>query len=220
MMVDRGAYPKTMNVLKDAGKKSMEQQRREAASAEAQAQSSQKGAGDGVNPDDQYYAAPMDTTQKPLFKDDGGWSYVDLGDGRVQIMSAPAGSKAKGKILDPSKIPTISDPVARDRAQKAYDSIVQKMSGYSPVLAPSQEQEGGKLAAGAPSKTPPARDVTGGLRNPPASAGGVPDSVSAVTPTGRGAVVNPSSAGMAGPGALDAATATPARSFPSLPHRR
>lgn len=129
-----------------------------------------------------------------IIEDSGGWSYKDLGDGRVQIMSAPPGSKAAGKILDPGKIAAISDPKVKAKAERAYASIQRHISS------------GGKPATGAPS-------------NPPASAGGVPDSVSAVTPTGRGAVVNPSSAGMAGPGALDAATAPPARSFPSLPYR-
>lgn len=149
-----------------------------------------------------------------IIEDSGGWSYKDLGGGRVQIMSAPPGSKAAGKVLDPGKIATIADPKAKARAERAYASIQNLISG------------GGKPAAGASSKAPPNQDMLGGERAPVASSGRAPDPsagagtpgfANAVIPTGRGPAINRGDA--PGPGAIDTATAPPARSFKSAPYR-
>jgi hypothetical protein len=151
-------------------------------------------------------------------QDTGGWSYRDIGGGRIKIVSAPPGSKAAGKILDPSKIATLPE-ADRIRAERAYASITRVMSGGEP-LAPYQPSPG--------KKTPPERDMLGGERNAPvASSGRAPDPAAgvgtpgfanAVIPTGRGPAINQGDA--PGPGAIDTATAPPARSFKSAPYRR
>lgn len=61
--------------------------------------------------------------------DKGGWMYRDLGDGRIEIMAAPKGSKMAGKILDPRQIDAIQDPAQRARAGKAYASIKSVLAG-------------------------------------------------------------------------------------------
>jgi len=61
--------------------------------------------------------------------DKGGWMYRDLGDGRIEIMQAPQGSKMAGKILDPKMIDAIKDPTQRARAGKAYASIKSVLAG-------------------------------------------------------------------------------------------
>jgi hypothetical protein len=100
-----------------------------------------------------------------VFSDTGGWSYQDLGDGRIKIVSAPPGSKAAGKTLDPNKIATL--PAAeRARAERAYASVKSVMSGGEP-LAPYRPTTG--------KKTTPDRDMLGGERAPAASAGGAVD---------------------------------------------
>jgi hypothetical protein len=152
-------------------------------------------------------------------QDTGGWSYRDLGDGRIEIVSAPPGSKAAGKILDPSMISKLSDPAARAKAERAYASIKNVMSGGEP-LAPYRPT--------AAKKTTPDRDMLGGERNAPvatsgrapdpAAGAGTPGFANAVIPTGRDPAINQGDA--PGPGAIDTATAPPARSFKSAPYRR
>jgi hypothetical protein len=154
-------------------------------------------------------------------QDTGGWSYRDLGNGRIEVVSAPPGSKTAGKILDPNMIAAIADPVAKARAERAYASVKSVMSG-GPPLAPYRPTAG--------KKTTPDRDMLGGERNAPvASSGRAPDPsagaetpgfANAVIPTGRGPAINQSGAGASGPGAIDTATAPPARSFKSAPYRR
>jgi hypothetical protein len=85
---------------------------------------------------------PPDTISIEYVKDSGGWIYEDLGGGKVRIVTAPPGSKAAGKVLDPSKIAAITDPVARARVQRAYDSIKSVMSGgeaLTPYRAPAKK---------------------------------------------------------------------------------
>jgi hypothetical protein len=100
--------------------------------------------------------------QEPAFVGDtGGWSYRDLGNGRIEVVSAPPGSKAAGKILDPSMIAAIADPVAKARAERAYNSIKSVMSG-GPPLVPYRPTAGKQVSAA-------------GERAPAASAGGAVD---------------------------------------------
>jgi len=93
-------------------------------------------------------------------QDTGGWSYRDLGDGRIEIVSAPPGSKAAGKILDPSMISKLSDPAARAKAERAYASIKNVMSGGEPL---------------APYRSPAMKKPQAGGAVPAASAGGAVD---------------------------------------------
>ena len=87
-------------------------------------------------------AANMVGQQDNAYQDDGGWSYIDLGDGRIQLASVPATSKLKaGQIIDPENIAKMPDGAAKMRAARAYNSIRSVMMGAAPL---EQTQSGGK----------------------------------------------------------------------------
>lgn len=118
--------------------------------------------------------------------DEGGWMYRDLGDGRIEIMEAPKGSKMAGKILDPRQIDAIQDPAQRARAGKAYASIKSVLAGGEAI-----PNGGGKKPPPTTGAAPsPFTGVTDRLR----SAGTPPDS----TVGGVGAVEGSMSSGVGG----------------------
>jgi hypothetical protein len=115
-----------------------------------------------------------------VFADKGGWMYRDLGDGRIEIMQAPQGSKMAGKVLDPTKIPTISNASQRARAQRAYDSIQRVMAGGEPL---SSGSGGGGKKAQAPTPADSSRAAGGAVDRPAAGSFSEPirDTLSGVT---------------------------------------
>jgi len=124
--------------------------------------------------------------------DEGGWMYRDLGDGRIEIMAAPKGSRMVGQILDPKKIDAIADPAQRARAGRAYASIKSVMAGGKAIPQGARPQ-------GARPKTPSA---------PATSAGGATDPG---TPGLEGLPMTKVPSGSGLPSAVETILAGPAR---------
>lgn len=81
----------------------------------------------------------------PVTQDSGGWAYRMFDDGRIEVVSAPAGKKLKaGDILDPRKIETIQDPVQRQKAGTAYASILSKVKTGQSIPEMQAKLSGGK----------------------------------------------------------------------------
>ncbi len=170
MMIDRGAYPKTMGTLTSIAQeqekqknieasKQFEKNRRDEAAVDAAMARSSGSTTESVPPT-RTFSVGEEMDNGAFVGDTGGWSYRDLGDGRIEIVSAPPGSKAAGKILDPTKIAALSDPAAKARAERAYASIKSVMSGGEPL---------------APYRSPAAKKPQAGGAAPAASAGGAVD---------------------------------------------
>jgi len=113
--------------------------------------------------------------------DEGGWMYRDLGDGRIEIMAAPKGSKMVGQILDPKKIDAIADPAQRARAGRAYASIKSVMAGGKAIPQGARPKMPAAPAASAGGATDPGKPGLEGLpMTGVPSNGGVPSASSTI----------------------------------------
>lgn len=65
---------------------------------------------------------------------DGAWKYQVLGGGKIKFIGVPPGSKMMGKTLDPEIIKQMPPGPARDRLQRAYDSIKSVAQGGKPLM--------------------------------------------------------------------------------------
>lgn len=137
-------------------------------------------------------AAGMVGKKTDLYHDEGGWSYVDLGDGRIKIASAPSTSKLKpGSIIDPSKIGQMPDGPAKTRAATAYNSIRGVLMGAAPLEPVSAGKKPASKAMPAGGAQPNAArpgELRGGESTPADAAG---PGLSPVSPPGAVAVPRP-----------------------------
>lgn len=114
--------------------------------------------------------------------DDGGWAYRDLGGGKIEVVSAPPTSKLKpGAIIDPANIANMPAGAARDKAQRAYQSIVSVMNGgkaAAPLAAGKKPASAPPVGGAQPSAARPG-ELRGGEATPADAPG---PGISAVAP--------------------------------------